>query len=49
VEHVIREATEINLHPNNMKREECFSLSKSWKLQLHTLKEQNKTPVSKER
>jgi hypothetical protein len=42
MEHIIREATQIKLHPNNMNREESFSLSKSRKLLLQTLKEQKK-------
>jgi hypothetical protein len=33
---------ETELHPDNMNREEGFSLSKSWKLFVQTLKEQNK-------
>jgi hypothetical protein len=28
--HIIREATEIGLHPDNMNREEGFSLRRSW-------------------
>jgi hypothetical protein len=28
MEHIIRKAVETELHPNNMNREECFSLSK---------------------
>jgi hypothetical protein len=35
---IIREAVEIELHPNNMNRGEVFSLSRSWIL-IHTLKE----------
>jgi hypothetical protein len=37
MEHIIREETEIELHPDNMNREEGFSLSKSLKLLLQTL------------
>jgi hypothetical protein len=33
------EAVEIKLQPNNMNKEEGFSLSKSWKLLSQTLKE----------
>jgi hypothetical protein len=39
MECIIREATEIKLHPNNMNREGS-SLSKAWKLLLQTLKKQ---------
>jgi hypothetical protein len=39
--HIIREVTEIELHPNNMNRKDGFSLSMSWEPHIHTLKEQN--------
>jgi hypothetical protein len=35
----IRGVIEIELHPNNMNRENVFFLSKSWKPFIHTLKE----------
>jgi hypothetical protein len=48
IEH-IKEATEIELHPNNMNREEGFSLNKAWKPPLQTLEEHWKAPLSKEK
>jgi hypothetical protein len=37
--HIIREATENELHPNNMNREDSFCLSKSWKPLICSLKD----------
>jgi hypothetical protein len=42
----IREATETELHTDNMSREEGFSLSKLWEPLLETMKDQNKAPFS---
>jgi hypothetical protein len=39
MECIIREAIDIKFHLDNMNREEGFSLSKSWKSLLQTLKE----------
>jgi hypothetical protein len=47
MECIIREVTEIELHPNNMKRE-GFSLMRAWKPLVQTLKEQKKV-LSKEK
>jgi hypothetical protein len=44
---VIRVVTEIELHPNSVNREKDFSLSKSWKPLIQTLKEHDKA-LSKE-
>ena len=37
-DHLIREAIEIEMLPNNTNREGCFSLSRSWQPLLHRLK-----------
>jgi hypothetical protein len=48
VEHNIKEETAVELHPDNMKGEECFHINNSQKSLLQTLKEQKKA-FSKEK
>jgi hypothetical protein len=44
MDHIIREATEIELHHNNMNREDGFHLNKSWKPLICSLKDGRKPP-----
>jgi hypothetical protein len=45
MEQTIREATEIELHPNNMKIEDCLCLCWLWKPLIHALKECKKLVI----
>jgi hypothetical protein len=41
---MIKEATEIELNPNNMNREDGLCLSQLWKFPIHFLKRHRNTP-----
>jgi hypothetical protein len=48
MERLIREATEIELHPHNFNREEGLHLSRAWKPLLRKIKEKRRTSDSQQ-
>jgi hypothetical protein len=48
MDRIIREATEIELHPDNMITKDGLSLSRSWKPLVHSLKGRRKPPIQKQ-
>jgi hypothetical protein len=48
MDHLVKEATEIHLHPNNFNRDGGFTLSRAWYPVTNMLKQDGKTPLRKQ-
>jgi hypothetical protein len=48
MDHMIKEAIEIRLHPRNFNRDRGFTLSETWYLVTNVLKQYRDTPIQRQ-